>query len=120
MEDRLIDAGIALEALYGPFDSGEITRKISSRAAWLLGQSTAERRAISKDMKSFYTTRSKVVHGTASKNRQKRSAELASALESGRELARRTLFGLLARGPVNDESEWDALVPQGQTVASDQ
>lgn len=118
VEDRLIDAGIALEAMYGPFDSGEITRKISSRAAWLLGESAAERRAISKGMKSFYTTRSKVVHGTASKNRQKRGRELDGALESGRQLARRTLFRLLAQGPVNDESEWDALVRQDPTAAS--
>ena len=120
MEDRLIDAGIALEAMYGPFESGEITRKISSRAAWLLGESAAQGRAISKDMKSFYATRSKVVHGTVSKNRQKRERELADALASGRELARRTLFGLLARGPVNDESEWDALMSEDPTGASDQ
>ena len=73
-EDRIIDASVALEAVYGPFDSGEITRKISLRAAWLLGQSDDERRAVSKEMKSFYRTRSKVVHGTVSKDpRKKRS-----------------------------------------------
>lgn len=120
VEDRLIDAGIALEAMYGPFDSGEITRKIRSRAAWLLGGSAAEGRAISRDMKSFYVTRSKVVHGTVSKDRQKRGRELDNALASGRALARRTLFCLLARGPVNDESEWDALVQEDSTHASDQ
>lgn len=118
VEDRLIDAGIALEALYGPCKI-DITRKISSRAAWLLGESAAESRAISKDMKSFYTTRSKVVHGTVSKDHLKRERELADALASGRELARGALFSLLARGPVNDESEWDALVPQDPTAASD-
>ena len=120
MEDRLIDAGIALEAMYGPFDRGEITRKISQRAGWLLGRSASEGRAISKDMKSFYATRSKVVHGTASKDRQKRERELSDALASGRELARRTLLGLLACGPVNDKSEWDALVPEDPTGASDE
>ena len=120
VEDRLIDAGIALEAMYGPFDSGEITRKISLRAAWLLGESIAEGRAISKEMKSFYATRSKVVHGTVSKDRRKRERELAGALASGRELARRTLFALLTRAPVNDESEWEALVPKEPTGASDQ
>ena len=108
-----------MEALYGPFDI-DITRKISSRAAWLLGESAAEGRAISKDMKSFYATRSKIVHGTVSKDREKRERELTDALASGRELARRTLFGLLARGPVNDESEWDALVAEDPTGASDQ
>ena len=120
VEDRLIDAGIALEAMYGPFDSGKITHKISLRAAWLLGESAAEGGAISKDMKSFYATRSKVVHGTVSKDRQKRERELAGALASGRDLARRTLFALLARGPVNDKSEWDELVLEDPTGASDQ
>ena len=43
VEERLLDAGIALEAMYGPIDDGQITRKISQRAAWLLGQSASER-----------------------------------------------------------------------------
>ncbi|MCY3590317.1 MAG: HEPN domain-containing protein [Acidobacteria bacterium] len=119
VEDRLIDAGIALEAMYGPFASGGITRKISSRSGWLLGQSSAECQAICEEMKSFYVTRSKIVHGTVSKDRQKRERELAGALASGQELARRTLFRLLDRGPVNSESEWDALVPEDQTDRTD-
>ena len=118
VEDRLIDASIALEAMYGPFDN-DITRKISLRAAWLLSESAAEG-GTSKEMKSFYKARSKVVHGTVGTDRRKRERELADALESGRELARRTLFALLARGPVNDESEWDALVPEDPKGASDQ
>ena len=112
VEDRLIDASIALEAMYGPYHC-EITRKINSRAAWLLGDSA------SRQIKSFYRTRSKVVHGTVSKDPQERKRELAGALKSGRELARRTLFALLARGPVNDECEWDALVSEGPTGASE-
>ena len=109
VEDRLIDAGIALEAMYGPFDS-QIRRRMSLRATWLLGESANNGRAISKQVKSFYDARSKVVHGTVSKDHQKRELEFAGALESGRELARRTLFAMLARGPVNDECEWDALL----------
>ena len=112
VEDRLIDASVALEAMYGPFASNDkITRKISLRAAWLLGQSDDEGRAIAKDMKSFYRTRSKVVHGTVSKDPRKREKELAGALASGRDLARRSLFALLDRGPINSEAEWNALVP---------
>ena len=110
LEDRLIDASVALEAMYGPFDDGEVTRKISLRAAWLLGRCDNERRAISKEMKSFYRTRSKVVHGTVSKDQEKRGQELVDALASGRELARRSLFALLDRGPINNEREWNALV----------
>ena len=118
-EDRLIDAGIALEAMYGPIGGGGITRKISQRATWLLGESTGEGQAISKQMKSFYKIRSKVVHGTVSKDPQKRKRELADALASGRELARRTLFALLRRGPINHD-EWRELVPEELAYASDQ
>ena len=119
VEDRLIDASVALEAMYGPFGNDGITSKISARAAWVLGESVADGRTIAKEMKSFYTTRSKVVHGTVSKDPRKRERELAGALASGRELARRTLFALLARGPVNDKCEWDALVPGDPTGASE-
>ncbi len=110
-EDRLIDASVALEAIYGPFDDGEIRRKIGGRAAWLLGQSDDDRRAVSKAMKSFYRTRSKVVHGTVSKHPRKREKELDDALASGQGLARRSLFALLDRGPINSEAEWEAHVP---------
>lgn len=108
MEDRILDAGVALEALYGPFDD-DITRKISRRAAWLLSESKSLCNATLKQMKSFYRTRSKIVHGTASKNHQKRERELIGALDSGRELARRTLFALLDHGPIESEDEWEAL-----------
>ena len=41
MEDRLTEAGTALEAIYGPFDSDKVTCKNSLRVAWLLGESAA-------------------------------------------------------------------------------
>ncbi|MYN63778.1 MAG: hypothetical protein F4X11_01915 [Acidobacteria bacterium] len=112
MEDRLLDASVALEAMYGPFASNDkITRKISLRAAWLLGQAEDEAPPISKEMKAFYRTRSKVVHGTVSRDPRKREKELTGALASGRDLARRSLFALLDRGPINSEAEWNAFVP---------
>ena len=110
VEDRLIDASIALEAMYGPFGSGGITSKISSRAVWLLGKFDAEGYSTSKRVKSFYKARSKVAHGTVGRIPHKRERELACALDSGRKLARCTLFALLARDPVNDESKWDVLM----------
>ena len=112
-EDRILDSAVALEALYGPCNE-DITHNISRRAAWLLNESDGLRNTILKQMKSFYRTRSKIVHGTVSKNQQKRERELAGALKSGRELARRTLFAFLDRGPINCEAEWDALVPNDQ------
>ena len=116
-EDRILDAAVALEALYGPCNK-DITRKISRRAASLLSESGGLCNTTLRQMKSFYRTRSKIVHGTVSKNKRKRERELTGALASGRELARRTLFALLDRGPINSESEWDALVPDDHQDAT--
>ena len=70
-------------------------------------------------MKFFYRTRSKVVHGTVSKDARKRHQELGGALASGRDLARRSLFALLDRGPINSEAEWNALVPDDPADAGE-
>lgn len=117
-EDRIIDAAIALEAMYGSFGSGEITHKISLRAAWMLGKSAAERRRIFRDMRSLYRVRSQVVHGRSTTDEQKREQELVRALSVGRELARSTLFALLSRSPVKDENEWYNLVLEGPRSGS--
>ena len=52
-----------------------------------------------------------MVHGTISKDEQKRRQEVNDALASGQDLARRSLFALLDRGPINSEVEWNALIP---------
>ena len=121
VEDRLIDVGIALEAMYGPFGCGAITRKTSSRAAWLLGESSGRRL---RDLQGDEI----VLHGAL----QRLSTEpSAGIVRNGRSrVGRRSQVGtrtrspyairLLARGPVNDEDEWDALMQEGPTGASDQ
>ena len=106
LEDRILDIAIALEIMYGPFDQGEITHKLSTRAAWLLGASPEDRKKTLKDMKAFYKVRSKIVHGSTSTDR----ADLEQELTRGRDLADRTLTKLLTQGPVSD---WDMLVVSG-------
>ncbi len=69
----------------------EITAKISSRGAWLLGRTGPERLVISKELKALYSARSKVVHtGRA-------SDKLAQALPSFDRLVARILRELLRR-----------------------
>ena len=106
LEDRILDITIALEIMYGPFGQGEITHKLRTRAAWLLGTSPEDRWEVLKAMKTFYNARSTIVHGSASTDR----AKLEQALPLGRDLARRTLTTLLTQGPVSD---WDRLVVSG-------
>lgn len=111
LEDRIFDVAIALEIMYGPFDGGEITHKLRTRAAWLLGTSPEDRWNIHKAMRTFYKARSAIVHGSTSTDR----AKLEQALPLGRDLARRTLTTLLTQGPVSD---WDRLVVSGSPSES--
>jgi hypothetical protein len=59
--DRVIDAVIALEALLGT--DQEITYKLSTRIAGILARDDDERVALFKEMRVYYDTRSKIVHG---------------------------------------------------------
>jgi hypothetical protein len=61
-EDSLIDLMIALESLFGGRE-GELTFRISSALAWLLGENSQERQRIQGEAKKAYAARSKIVHG---------------------------------------------------------
>ncbi len=108
IEDRILDVAIALEILYGPFNRGEISHKLRTRAAWLLGVSPDDRITVVEEMKAFYNARSSVVHGSTKAAREK----LQRALSIGRELARSTLTALLVKDPAPD---WDRLVVSGDS-----
>jgi hypothetical protein len=62
-EDAVVDLVIALESLFGS-GGGELTLRISTALAWLLGADADERTAIQRDAKRAYSVRSKIVHGT--------------------------------------------------------
>jgi hypothetical protein len=60
-DDALIDLVIALESLFG--GPAELTLRISTSLAWLLGGDAPERAEIQRDAKRVYAARSKLVHG---------------------------------------------------------
>jgi hypothetical protein len=63
--DQALELGIAAEIalMHGdPSGNTEITHKIGSRAAWLLGQNAEERATIFGEIKALYHARSKAVH----------------------------------------------------------
>ncbi|MDP8931854.1 MAG: HEPN domain-containing protein [Actinomycetota bacterium] len=60
--DRLVDAVIAWENLFGTSE-GEPRFRITSSMAWLLGADGASRVSLQDQLKRLYDARSKIVHG---------------------------------------------------------
>jgi hypothetical protein len=62
--ERAIDFGICVEALLmsGAKDNGEISYKIATRAAWLLGDTPEKRNEIYDVARALYNTRSAAAH----------------------------------------------------------
>jgi hypothetical protein len=63
VDTRLVDAITAVEALLGPAMGTEVTFRLAFRAAMILGKNDDERVHVFTRMKSYYDTRSSVVHG---------------------------------------------------------
>ena len=61
-EDQIIDLVICLEALFSR-ESDEVTHKVATRCALLLGRDETESVRIMKTTRSLYSLRSKIVHG---------------------------------------------------------
>ncbi len=105
LEDRILDAAIALETMYGrDLEPGEITYKLRTRAAFFLGTNSQDRRDIFRDMGRFYGARSRVAHGSSETD------ELGDDLAVGLDLAKRTLTKMMLEG---EPSDWQDLIMAG-------
>lgn len=106
--DRALDLGMAAEImLMHDFGSSntEITHKIGSRAAWLLGQDAQERAAIFDEMKHLYKARSEAVHSGVFSPKAKVDLDLAD------QLVVRIVHAILERGSFPD---WASLTMGGE------
>lgn len=54
---------IALEALFGPEDSSELSHKLAERIAFFIAESSTDARDLFRKAKKCYGVRSKIVHG---------------------------------------------------------
>ena len=104
-EDRILDVSVALEVMFGLRD-GELTHKLSTRAAYLLGDTPAERVKLYEGAKRFYGARSRIIHGDWSRKRGKRE-ELTEIGKCGYDLGRDAMLKLLERGAFPN---WEKLV----------
>jgi hypothetical protein len=77
-DTRLVDAITAAEALLGT--DVEITFRLAFRVAAILGSDHEERVAIFEQMKGYYDTRSRVVHGSMLSPKQRRLLQDQQAL----------------------------------------
>lgn len=98
-EDRILDTAIALEILYGR----KTGHKLARRAAWLLGATAEQQIRIYDQARSFYRTRSRIMH---MKQAPLPLEVLDAQLEAGRDLARMSLMRLLDR---SEPPEWAAV-----------
>lgn len=69
--DRALELGMAIEIalMHGKGSNTEITQKIGTRAAWLVGKDLADRLNIFEGVKKLYDARSAAVHTGALSNR---------------------------------------------------
>lgn len=106
--DRALELGIAAEIalMHGQGEgNAEITHKIGTRAAWLLGTDPGERESIFTDMKKLYAARSQAVHsGVLTSSRATLDLDAADALVT------RVLLAILRLGHFPD---WTKLAMGG-------
>jgi hypothetical protein len=81
---------MALEALFGPEDSREITYRLAQRVAFFLGKDRAEAKQLFATTKRGYGFRSKIVHG-----RWKEETDSEERMAETEELVRRSFSRLL-------------------------
>ena len=101
-EDRLLDIAVALEVLFG-LQGGELTHKLSVRAAHLLGDSGEERLAVYESVQRLYKERSRIVHGSRPRLRRGgKQTDTEDTVEDAYQLGRTALLKILARGSFPD------------------
>ena len=117
--EKIIDLGIAFEALYVPDGDGEITFKLAVRAACHLRKNENDRRTLMKKIQEIYAWRSSVVHtGKLPKKKisKKRKIpyteeEVASFIQKSQDLCRESILKIIYDGGFPD---WDSLILGGK------
>lgn len=78
-QDALVDAVIAWESLFG--SGNEVTLRIATSMAWLLGRDPNERLEVESDVREVYGVRSAIVHGRSLPNIRKVDETRVKALD---------------------------------------
>ena len=113
--DKMIDLGIALEALYVP-DSGrgEIRFKLAVRAAWHLGKDKDDRNNLLTKFKQIYDHRSNAVHSGQLDEKVKFGKgriPISEFIEKARDLCHQSIMKILEDGQFPN---WNDLILGGE------
>ena len=110
--DKIVDLGIAFEALYAPdSSSGEIRFKLAVRGAWNLGENEKHRKMLMKEFQEIYDWRSKIVHTGNLPNKTKNTPftyeEIKQFIERAQDLCRKSILKVLEDGRFPDWKQLD-------------
>ena len=106
--DRLIDLGIALEALYVT-SKDDIGKKLRHRASWYLGENPVDQQELETEFEAIYNYRSKAVHeGKLDKEVEihGQPMPISDFIESVQDRCRQSILEIIKDGQFPD---WNAL-----------
>ena len=105
--DRIIDLAIALESLYLPGITEELTFRLKLRAAKHLEDTVEKRRAIAKTLGVFYKIRSSVAHTGSPPSEYDTLPDLIKVLAATQAVCRRSIRKIVEQGQEPDWSDVD-------------
>ena len=112
--DKIIDLGIALEALYVT-SHRKIGKRLRDRASWYLGKDNEDQAKLNKEFKEIYEWRSKAVHTGELPNKTEKipftTDEIRNFIDRTQNLCRKSIKKILDDGKFPD---WNSLILSGE------
>ena len=115
--DKMIDLGIALEALYVPDGGGDLNYKFSIRAARHLGKDKEHREDLLQKFKHIYEYRSKAVHNGQLEQRPKFGKEripLSEFIAKTQDLCQESIMKVVKKKQSPNLNYWNSLILGGE------
>ena len=114
--DKIIDLGIAFEALYLPGIKDELAFRLRVRAAWYLGTDEDHRKELLTKLKNIYDARSSAVHsgklGPTVKFGEQHIS-VSDFITTSQDLCRQSIMKVLTDGCLPDDEYWNSLILGG-------
>ena len=119
--DKMIDLGIALEALYLSDIHEELTFRLRVRAAWYLGKDKEHRKELLKQFRDIYSCRSSAVHNGKLDDMARFGEESippSDFIKRTQDLCRESIIKMLNDKRFPDSDYWDSLIVGGEDEES--